>query len=316
MEESVRVSSLTRRFDEFTAVDSISFSVNKGEIFGFLGPNGAGKSTTIKMLCGLLAPTSGEGTVAGYSIVDEQEKIKKVIGYMSQRFSLYEDLTIRENLEFFGGIYGLGGAALRERMDFVLDMVEVGSRRDSLVKTIPGGIRQRLALGTAVIHDPPVIFLDEPTSGVDPLMRRIFWEQIYRFSEAGKTIFVTTHYMDEAEHCQRMALIIAGRIIALDTPDNLKRDMPWEVRSVRAGDFMGAFNLLSKQDFIREAALFGTAIHILTEKGQRVTGKIRDIMKQGGFADCRIERVRPSLEDVFVVHAREFSYQGFSRAAI
>jgi ABC-2 type transport system ATP-binding protein len=304
MEESVRVEKLTRVFGDFTAVDSIGFSVKRGEIFGLLGPNGAGKSTTIKMLCGLLAPSSGQGSVAGFDIMTEQESIKSVIGYMSQRFSLYEDLTVNENLEFFGGIYGLEGKKLRRRVSDVIDLVDVADRRNSLVKTLPGGMKQRLALGGAIIHDPPVIFLDEPTSGVDPLMRRLFWEQIYRFSSEGKTIFVTTHYMDEAEHCHRMALVIAGRIIALDSPDALKEQVPYSVHSVSTPDFFPAFNILSKQDFVKEAALFGSDIHVLTGQGIHANARIRELLKKAGFRSVSVTEIRPSLEDVFVMHAR------------
>jgi ABC-2 type transport system ATP-binding protein len=303
MEHSVTVHDLTRTFGDFTAVDRASFSVHKGEIFGFLGPNGAGKSTTIKMLCGLLAPTSGHGSVSGYDILTEQEEIKKVIGYMSQRFSLYDDLTVTENLEFFGSIYGLEGKKLRERTAWVLDMVGIGRRKNDLVRMLPGGIKQRLALGGAVIHDPPVIFLDEPTSGVDPLMRRLFWEQIYRFSDEGKTIFVTTHYMDEAEHCERIALIIAGKIIALDTPARLKEKVPFDVYSIRTDNYLSAFDRLAGQAFIHEAALFGTTLHVLTEENLDAEKEIRRVLPQKEFGTYPIEKISPSLEDVFVVHA-------------
>ncbi len=305
MEYSVSVQNLTRNFGDFTAVNDASFDVKKGEIFGFLGPNGAGKSTTIKMLCGLLAPTSGEGQVAGKDILTRQEEIKKVIGYMSQRFSLYDDLTVMENLQFFGSIYGLEGKKLRQRIGYILDMVDLHKRKNSNVKQLPGGIKQRLALGTAVIHDPPIIFLDEPTSGVDPLMRRVFWEQIYTFSEEGKTIFVTTHYMDEAEHSERMALIIAGNIIALDTPENLKKNVPNEVFLVRHGDFLNVYEHLNRQNFVEEAALFGTDLHVLAKQKGDVRRLLRDTLQQGGFSDAKVEKITPSLEDVFVIHSRE-----------
>ncbi|PKL39081.1 MAG: multidrug ABC transporter ATP-binding protein [Spirochaetae bacterium HGW-Spirochaetae-1] len=306
MEYSVDVRNLTRTFGDFTAVNNVSFSVKKGEIFGFLGPNGAGKSTTIKMLCGLLMPSSGEGHVAGMDIMDQQEEIKKIIGYMSQRFSLYDDLSVKENLEFFGSIYGLQGARLRERMEFVIDMVGLEERRDSLVKNLPGGIKQRLSLGTAIIHDPPVLFLDEPTSGVDPLMRRTFWEQIYAFSAQGKTIFVTTHYMDEAEHCDRIALIIAGTIIALDTPDSLKNTIPSDVFLIRSDSFLDTFEILSRQDFVQEAALFGTDIHIIVKDGRGITQRIRSLLEEKDGKRIMIRKIRPSLEDVFVVHSRNY----------
>lgn len=306
MEYSVSVRNLTRTFGDFTAVNEASFDVKKGEIFGFLGPNGAGKSTTIKMLCGLLAPSSGEGQVAGKDILTQQEEIKKVIGYMSQRFSLYDDLTVMENLQFFGSIYGLEGGRLRQRIGYILDMVDLHKRKNSVVKQLPGGIKQRLALGTAVIHDPPIIFLDEPTSGVDPLMRRVFWEQIYNFSEEGKTIFVTTHYMDEAEHSERMALIIAGNIIALDTPENLKKNVPNEVFLVRHDDFLNVYELLNRQNFVDEAALFGTDLHVLAKKKKGVETMLRDALQQGGFRSFHVEKITPSLEDVFVIHSREY----------
>lgn len=306
MEYSVSVRNLTRTFGDFTAVNEASFDVKKGEIFGFLGPNGAGKSTTIKMLCGLLAPSSGEGQVAGKDILTQQEEIKKVIGYMSQRFSLYDDLTVMENLQFFGSIYGLEGGRLRQRIGYILDMVDLHKRKNSVVKQLPGGIKQRLALGTAVIHDPSIIFLDEPTSGVDPLMRRVFWEQIYNFSEEGKTIFVTTHYMDEAEHSERMALIIAGNIIALDTPENLKKNVPNEVFLVRHDDFLKVYELLNRQNFVDEAALFGTDLHVLAKKKKGVENMLRDALKQGGFYSFHVEKITPSLEDVFVIHSREY----------
>ena len=304
MEFSVEVHNLTKRFDNFTAVDSINFSVKKGEIFGFLGPNGAGKSTTIKMLCGILSPTDGNGTVSGFDIVTEQEKIKNNIGYMSQKFSLYHDLTVRENLEFFGSIYGLSGGKLKERIDYVREMAGIGERMDSKVDILPGGIKQRLALGGAILHDPPVLFLDEPTSGVDPLMRRNFWELIYEFSREGKTIFVTTHYMDEAEHCNRMALVIAGRIIALDTPDNLKQDLPYSVYNLSVDDFIKVFDKISKLDFIEEAAIFGSDIHILCDRKFKLKAELGNELRKTGITDYRIEQIHATLEDVFVTHAR------------
>lgn len=305
MDISVEVRNLTKRFNDFTAVDSINFSVKKGEIFGFLGPNGAGKSTTIKMLCGILSPTEGSGTVSGYDIVNEQDMIKNTIGYMSQKFSLYHDLTVRENLEFFGSIYGLSGRKLKERINYVREMAGIGDRMDSPVDILPGGIKQRLALGGAILHDPPVLFLDEPTSGVDPLMRRNFWELIYEFSLQGKTIFVTTHYMDEAEHCNRMALVIAGKIIALDTPDNLKQNLPYSVYALQTDDFINVFEKISKLDFIEEAAIFGSDIHILCDKKFKLKSELGKILNKSGIDNYQIEKISATLEDVFVTHARK-----------
>lgn len=218
----VEVRDLTRKFGDFVAVDRVSFKVEPGEIFGFLGSNGAGKTTTIRMLCGLLRPTSGEASVEGYDVYRQPEKIKQSIGYMSQRFSLYDELTVSENLRFFGGVYGLHGEEGRQRRRKVARRLGLEERRRELTRQLPGGWKQRLALGCAILHDPPVLFLDEPTSGVDPIARREFWKIIERLSQQGRTIFVTTHYMDEAEHCHRLALMHAGRVIALDSPPALK----------------------------------------------------------------------------------------------
>lgn len=219
---AVQVSDLTRRFGDFVAVDRVSFSVPRGEIFGFLGANGAGKTTTIRMLCGLLMPSSGSGTVAGYDVIRDYEKIKLRIGYMSQKFSLYEDLTARENMEFYGGIYGLRPADIRRRIGELLDSLELGAQADKLVAGLPMGWKQRVALGAALIHDPEIVFLDEPTSGVDPASRRNFWLLIYRLADRGKTVFVTTHYMDEAEYCGRVSIMKNGRIAVIENPQRLK----------------------------------------------------------------------------------------------
>jgi len=304
MEKSVEVNGLTKRFGDFTAVDNISFSVSHGEIFGFLGPNGAGKSTTIRMLCGILTPTEGSRTVAGHDIVNEQNKIKNSIGYMSQKFSLYSELTVVENLEFFGSIYGLNGSRLKERMEYVLDMAEIGKRKKERVSSLPGGRKQRLALGSAIIHDPSILFLDEPTSGVDPLMRRNFWELIYDFSRRGKTIFVTTHYMDEAEHCGRMALIIAGNIIAYGSPQELKSELHHDVYTLTVDNFIKVFDTLSDLPFIDEAAIFGSDIHLLCGKGFSMKRELSAALKSSGVKDFRLVKIPPTLEDVFVTHAR------------
>ena len=220
---AVKTEALTRKFGKFVAVDEVSIKVKKGEIFGFLGANGAGKTTMIRMLCGLLKPTAGKATVAGYDVYKQTEKIKQNIGYMSQKFSLYDDLTISENIEFYGGIYGLAKNLLNNRREKLLDQVGLSEIADTMTKDIPVGFKQRLALGTALLHDPPIIFLDEPTSGVDPEARRSFWDLIYQTAEEGKTIFVTTHFMDEAEYCHRLSIMRDGKLIALDTPGNLKQ---------------------------------------------------------------------------------------------
>jgi ABC-2 type transport system ATP-binding protein len=220
---AVEVENLVKRFGDFTAVDHVSFRVRRGEIFGFLGPNGAGKSTAIRVLCGLLRPTSGLARVGGYDVSKEPETVRQNIGYMSQKFSLYDDLTVEENLDFFGGVYGVPEGRKREREDFVLRMAGLEDRRTTMTRLLAGGWKQRLALGCAILHEPPILFLDEPTSGVDPIARREFWDLIYQLSETGHTVFVTTHYMDEAEYCHRLALMYNGKIVALDTPAALKQ---------------------------------------------------------------------------------------------
>jgi len=220
---SVKTADLTRRFGKFTAVDRVSIEVHQGEIFGFLGANGAGKTTMIRMLCGLLAPSEGSGSVAGYDIYRQSEAIKRRIGYMSQKFSLYDDLTISENIEFYGGVYGLSRALIRERKEALIRQVGLEAFADKLTRELPLGFKQRLALGCALLHDPPIVFLDEPTSGVDPEARRSFWDLIYQTVALGKTVFVTTHFMDEAEYCHRVSIMREGKLIALDTPAKLKQ---------------------------------------------------------------------------------------------
>ena len=306
MEGVVSIDNLTKMFGDFAAVDNISLSVKKGEIFGFLGPNGAGKSTTIKMLCGILLPTKGQGAVSGYDIVTEQDKIKSNIGYMSQKFSLFEDLTVIENLSFFGSIYGLNNRRLSKRIKFAMEISDIGKRKDELVSKLPAGIKQRLALSCAILHDPNILFLDEPTSGVDPIMRRTFWEMIYNFSKEGKTIFVTTHYLDEAEHCDRIALIISGKIIALDSPENLKKSLEYNVYTIKVDNFIDVFDRISKIDFIEEAAIFGSDIHILCDKSVSAKKDVKKVLNLEGISSFKIEKIKPSLEDVFVTSARKY----------
>ncbi|MBN1798916.1 MAG: ABC transporter ATP-binding protein [Spirochaetales bacterium] len=307
MQTVVEVEHLAKKFGDFVAVDDISFNVQGGEVFGFLGPNGAGKSTTIKMLCGILLPTSGDGHVFGRDIYKEQYEIKQSIGYMSQRFSLYDDLSVMENLEFFGSIYELNPSFLRKRIGVVLRLSGITKEKNWQVKKLPIGIKQRLALGTAIIHDPPLLFLDEPTSGVDPLMRRNFWDLIYNFAEQGKTIFVTTHYMDEADHCDRIALITNGRLIAVDSPNNLKRGLPYTVYVLRAQNYMQLFDKVKTLSFISEASMFGRDIHLLCEKKQAVKRELRTYLRKWGF-EAEIEQIVPALEDVFVTSVKRQGY--------
>ncbi|HIP47383.1 MAG TPA: ABC transporter ATP-binding protein [Lutibacter sp.] len=221
--KSISVQNLTKKFGDFTAVDAISFEVEKGEIFGFLGANGAGKTTAMKMLIGISKPTSGEAKVAGYDVYKETEKIKKNIGYMSQKFALYDDLTVRENASFYGGIYGLSRKQIKKKTDEFIAELGIEDIANNLVGSLPLGWKQKLAFSVSLIHEPQVVFLDEPTGGVDPITRRQFWEMIYKQADSGTTIFVTTHYMDEAEYCDRVSIMVAGKIEALDTPENLRK---------------------------------------------------------------------------------------------
>jgi len=292
---------LTKVFGKFTAVDNVSFEVEQGEIFGFLGPNGAGKTTTIKILCGLLAPTSGVAQVSGYDVSTQPEEIKKNIGYMSQKFSLYEDLTVEENLDFFGGIYGLDREKKKSRDKWVLEMAGLTDKKTSLTGELPLGWKQRLALGCAVLHEPPVLFLDEPTSGVDPLSRRTFWDLIHDMARQGVTVFVTTHYMEEAEYCHRLALMSRGKIVALGTPGELKKNwMPESVIDLECDDLMRAAELLETEPGFTEVAVFGSLLHLVAPDPEFAVSRAKEVLTQAGISVSRIEPITPSLEDVFV----------------
>lgn len=300
---AVEVENLTKRFNTFTAVDDVSFQVKKGEIFGFLGPNGAGKSTTIRMLCGLLSASSGTGTVAGYDILHETEQIKLHIGYMSQKFSLYEDLSVEENISFYGGIYGLRGRHLENRLVWALEMAGLREHRTSITSILSGGWKQRLALACAILHEPPIIFLDEPTSGVDPLSRRQFWDLIYAMADQGITIFVTTHYMEEAEYCDRIALIYDGRMIATGSPMELKTSfMHDKIIDLRCPDPQILITPLKDLPEIRDAALFGSGLHIVTPDDSAANTAISRLLKAHGLSpeDFTLETILPSMEDVFI----------------
>jgi ABC-2 type transport system ATP-binding protein len=298
--DAVVVHELTRRFGDFVAVDRVSFAVTTGEIFGFLGPNGAGKTTTIKMLTGLLAPSSGNGHVAGFDVRTESESIKRHIGYMSQLFSLYGDLTVEENIGFFGGLYEVTGARFAERRDWVLEMAGLTAHRGQMTSQLPLGWKQRLALGCAVLHQPPILFLDEPTSGVDPVSRRAFWELIHQLTASGTTVFVSTHYMEEAEYCDRLALMNRGRVIALDRPPALREQMAEPILEVEASDASAAAQALQHQPGIIEAAMFGRALHVVVSDVPWATTFLPQYLGARGITTHAIRRVRPSLEDVFV----------------
>ena len=296
----VVVRRLTRRFGDFTAVDAVSFEVRAGEIFGFLGPNGAGKTTTIKMLTGLLAPTEGEGRVAGHDIRDERAAIKRSIGYMSQKFSLYTDLTVEENIELFGGLYGVSGGRLKERRRWILEMSGLEDEAGQLTASLPLGWKQRLALGCALVHEPPILFLDEPTSGVDPVARRRFWDMIDELARQGTTVFVSTHYMEEAEYCHRLALLNRGRLIALDTPRALRERVVEPILRVETADAPRSVEALSSAPGILEAAMFGRSVHVTVERAAEGERLIRDRLRERDLDAREIAPVEPSLEDVFV----------------
>jgi ABC-2 type transport system ATP-binding protein len=296
----VVVRELTRRFGDFTAVDRVSFEVRTGEIFGFLGPNGAGKTTTIKMLTGLLAPSSGEGFVAGLDIHRERRAIKERIGYMSQRFSLYADLTVSENIDLFSGLYGVTGDRLDERQAWILSMSGLEDAGDRLTDELPLGWKQRLALGCAMVHEPPILFLDEPTSGVDPMARRRFWDLINGMAEAGTTVFVSTHYMEEAEYCTRLALMNRGRLIALDTPRALRRRMVEPILEVHTDDAPRAVQALAGAPGVLEAAMFGRVLHVTVEDAAAGEAEVRRALEAAGRSVRDVHTIEPSLEDVFV----------------
>ncbi|MEJ5351546.1 MAG: ABC transporter ATP-binding protein [Melioribacteraceae bacterium] len=298
---SIEVKNLTKKFDSFTAVDNISFNVKEGEIFGFLGANGAGKSTTIRMLCGILEPTSGDAIVGGFSVVENPDKVKLNIGYMSQKFSLYNDLTVEENIEFFGGIYGLHGKILKEKKDWVLKISYLKGNEKLLTGSLPGGIKQRLALGIAVIHNPKIVFLDEPTSGVDPIYRRNFWDLINELSNEGTTVLVTTHYLEEAEYCNDIILIDSGKIIAQGNPKQLKSNyIENPIFEIESSNTIEALEILEKQNFVSEVSIFGNNLHVITNKNFQDVSQINSLLIEQNIAPKRINSIVPTLEDVFI----------------
>ncbi|MGO8753452.1 MAG: ATP-binding cassette domain-containing protein [Thermoguttaceae bacterium] len=307
-EKAVIAGDLEKRFGDFVAVNRISFEVARGEIFGFLGPNGAGKSTTIRMLCGILAPTAGTGIVGGFDIRTQSEQIKANIGYMSQKFSLYQDLTVEENIDFYSGIYGIPQAEKAARKQWVLEMAGLTDHRRRPTGVLSSGWKQRLALGCAIVHQPPMLFLDEPTSGVDPISRRQFWDLIYEMSGRGITVFVTTHYMDEAEYCDRLALIYRGELIAIGPPETLKTTlMKEQVLEVLCEGAEAAMGEIEELPSVKEAALFGKGLHLVVDDAEEAGTQVRRLLLGRGCRVDRIERIVPSLEDVFVslIEARD-----------
>ena len=309
---AVMVQDLEKRFGSFVAVNRVSFEVKKGEIFGFLGPNGAGKSTTIRMLCGILAPSGGAGTVAGLDIRTQQEEIKANIGYMSQKFSLYEDLTVEENIDFYSGIYRISSEKKQARKAWVLKMAGLQDHRRSRTGFLSSGWKQRLSLGCAILHEPPVLFLDEPTSGVDPISRRQFWDLIYEMAGKGVTVFVTTHYMDEAEYCDRIVLIYRGELIAMGAPAALKAEkMQEDVIEVMCARPQDAMGFIEKLPGVKEAALFGRGLHIVSTNAKVAMPAVTTALRANNCPVERIEQIAPSMEDLFVslIEARDRAEQ-------
>ena len=302
---AVKVVDLTKKFGDFSAVNGVTFDIRRGQIFGFLGPNGAGKTTTIRMLLGLLRPTSGHASVLGFDIVRQPEQIRKHIGYMSQRFSLYRDLTVAENLDIYGRTYGVRGQRLRERKEFVVEMAGLQGRERELTRNLSGGWKQRLALGSAILHEPEMLFLDEPTAGVDPISRRAFWDLLYELAEEGTTILVTTHYMDEAEHCQDLAFIHNGRIIARGAPEEIKvNKMRGQVLEIDCTQPDLAIGLLRQMDLFEEVALYGALVHVVADGVEGYKPRIAKALAEAGVQVQAMDAIAPSLEDVFISNVR------------
>ena len=292
---------LVKRFGAFEALGGVSFEVASGEVMGFLGPNGAGKSTLIRILCGLLRPSSGRALVAGIDVAKDPERVRKRIGYMSQKFSLYNDLSVIENLRFFGGIYGVPRQDMEARLRFAVDMAGLAGQEDSLVATLAGGWKQRLALGAAILHRPTILFLDEPTSGVDPQSRRRFWNLIHTLGAEGVSVLVSTHYMDEAEYCNRIALINRGRLVALGTPAELKqRSLGGELLEVRCRNLGAAIEALRRAPGVRDAAVFGSTVHVVADPAANYRTGLAHYLAGHGIADAGVRPIAPTLEDSFV----------------
>ena len=314
MSAAIEINGLTKKFGEVTAVDNLSLSVEGGEIFGFLGPNGSGKSTLIRMLCGLISPTAGTARVAGFDILTETDDIRQTIGYMSQQFSLYQDLTVWENVNFYAHVYGLKGEKLQQRRAEVIELTHIGPFRDRRAGALSGGWKQRLALSCALVHEPKIIFLDEPTAGIDPVARRELWDLFFQLSGLGITLFVTTHYMDEAERCARVGYIFNSKLISYGKPDELKQlpdvtppDARWiEVTCTNTTVALGE---LKRAAYVRDATIFGQSIHLLMDAGEPLD-RIKATLEQIGIRDAKVTPAHPSLEDVFVTLTKRFTENG------
>jgi ABC-2 type transport system ATP-binding protein len=305
-EPVVKIENLVKRFDGFTAVDDVNLEVRRGEIFGFLGPNGAGKSTTIRILCGLLRPTSGRAVVAGFDVSSQAEEVRQNIGYMSQKFSLYEDLTVAENLTFFSGVYGVGRAEREKRKADILLMAGLEGKGQLSTALLPGGWKQRLALGCAILHRPPILFLDEPTSGVDPIARRSFWDLIYSLSDQGHTVFVTTHYMDEAEYCDRLALMYRGKVIAEGTPEQLKGELKGHYPFlIETNNTVGSLEALEGRPEILDVSLSGSGLRVIAADPAEAGPLVASVLRERDIRLERIEQIAPTMEDVFIARVEQ-----------
>ncbi len=300
MENAIEVKKLSKTFGEFVAVNNVSFNVKKGEVFGFLGPNGSGKTTVIRMILGLLQPTFGTVTVLGCDVYKDREKLRSNIGYMSQKFSLYEELTVEENLDFYAGVYNLSKKKIAEKKKEILKMADLEGREHLIVSNLSGGWKQRLALGCSIIHEPDILLLDEPTGGVDPIARRRFWDIIYNLSKEGVTILVTTHYMDEAEHCNSIGFLYYGNILSLDTPNNMKEKViDGDIIEIKTDNTLKSIELLKDVEYVKSASVYGAGIHVLadTEFNINIT---KNILSSNNIEVYSMKKVKPSLEDVFV----------------
>lgn len=304
---AIETVNLTKRFGKAIAVNNLTLSIRKGEIFGFLGPNGAGKSTTIRMLCGILEPSSGEGWVGGYSLAREPEKIKEIIGYMSQSFGLYQDLTVEENLKFYARLYISDRKICNQNIEKAIELVQIGHYRKTLAANLSGGWRQRLALACAIVHEPQIIFLDEPTAGIDPVSRRVLWDFLYELSHAGTTLFVTTHYMEEAERCNRIGFIWQGNLVACSTPDGIKKSYTdRHILNLKCTPIDKAYSLL-KHDarLVHDVNFYGDELHIVVDDAQFAMPALQQALADAGIKIILLEQIQPSIEDVFVALAQE-----------
>lgn len=300
MENAIEIRNLTKTFESQVAVNNVSFDVKKGEVFGFLGPNGSGKTTVIRMILGLINPTSGTGKVLGYDISKDKEKLRNNIGYMSQKFSLYEELTVEENLDFYAGVYCIPKNKIKEKKKEILQMADLTGKKNLIVSSLSGGWKQRLALGCSIIHEPEILLLDEPTGGVDPIARRQFWDIIYNLSKQGVTILVTTHYMDEAEHCNSIGFLYYGNLLSLDTPNNMKEKViDGDIVEIRADNTLKSIELLKTKNMVKDASVYGAGIHAMVEEGLNLD-ELKFYLSENCVKVHSIKKVKPSLEDVFV----------------